>query len=268
MYLFCFWGIFEKMRDIVIPLGRGSKWEDNELRFSLRSVHKHLANVGRVFVIGEKPRFDHYVREPEAYEHGALNGNKSLLHVPFPDLHPNKERSIYEKILHACSLNMIKSPFLFMNDDHFLLQDFDANYFPSFHKADLSVAAQALPEHSLYRKTYERTRQTLVDRGLPTQNFDTHCPILYDADLFRHAMPQYEWNHPLAYTIKSLYANTLKIEGVLERDGKFAFVPTDQQMLRDYVTGRKFFSIGDHAVNEELATFLLTLYPEPSPWEV
>jgi len=255
------------MIDVVYVLGRGSRWEDNELRFSLRSVHKHLQNVGTVFVVGERPRFNHYVREPMAWER-PFDGQRALFHVPFPDLHHNKERNIYEKVLHACSLRFVSSPFLFMNDDHFLLQDFDADTFPDFHKADLSVAAQAMPGYSSYRQTLEHTREVLVERGLPTANFDVHCPIRYDAERFRAVMPTYDWTHPRAFAVKSLYGNSVGLAGTLQRDGKFSFVPTDQRMLVEYVRDRPFFSVGDHAVNEHLADFLLGLYPDPSPWEV
>lgn len=258
------------MIDLVYVLNRGSRWEDNELRFSLRSVHKHLANVGQVFVVGDKPRFDHWVKDFPAFHAAHLDPTRAqvLHHVPYSDRHANKERNIYEKVLYACSMQMISSPFLFMNDDHFLLADFDADTFPDFHKADLSSAASQLPAYHLYRQTLERTRETLVDLGLPTVNFDSHCPIRYDAARFARVMPQYDWSHPRAFAVKSLYANSLRLAGVPERDGKFGFVPTDQAMLREYIKDRKYFSVGDHAVNQELATFLLALYPEPSPWEV
>ncbi len=240
------------MTDLIFPLNRQSSWSDNELRFSLRSIHKHLKNVGNIYVIGAKPQFSY--------------NEELLVHLPSQDESGNKEYNIYKKILSFCGIHT--GTFLFFNDDHFLLQDFDADTFPFFHKADLSVAAGALPEYNFYRQVLERTRQTLVDRNLPTLNFDSHCPILYDAERFMKVMPTYDWSNPLAFTIKSLYANTVGIEGVLERDGKFAFIPTNQQMLVDYTKDRKFFSSADHSINLDFATFLETLYPEKSPWEM
>ena len=38
--------------DIVYPLGRGSQWRDNELRYSLRSLEMYGVNVGKVYMIG------------------------------------------------------------------------------------------------------------------------------------------------------------------------------------------------------------------------
>lgn len=36
--------------DILYVIGRGSKWENNELRYSLRSLEKNGINVGNIFI--------------------------------------------------------------------------------------------------------------------------------------------------------------------------------------------------------------------------
>jgi hypothetical protein len=41
--------------DVVYPLGTGSVWQDNELRYSLRSLEKNFPDLGRVYVVGHKP---------------------------------------------------------------------------------------------------------------------------------------------------------------------------------------------------------------------
>jgi len=38
--------------DVVYPLSNGSHWDNNELRYSLRSLEKYALNLGRVFVVG------------------------------------------------------------------------------------------------------------------------------------------------------------------------------------------------------------------------
>lgn len=240
------------MVDLVYPLGTGSRWENNELRFSLRSVAKHLTGVRNIYVVGELP--------------GWLQG---VIHVPFyEEPRSNKERNIYEKVKHLCRLEQVSDQFLFMNDDHFFLQNFDAPTFPFIHKKDLLVAARTLPENSRYRRSLLRTRRTLSDLGLPTVNFDVHCPVLYDKHRFPQVMGQYDWTNTYAFTVKSLYCNSLRIEGVLERDGKVDFVPQDQVQLEDYTKDRRFFSVGDHAITHELAAFMHRLYPQASPWEL
>ena len=43
--------------DIVIPLGTGSRWQNNELRFALRSIEKYLTGYDKIFIIGECPSY-------------------------------------------------------------------------------------------------------------------------------------------------------------------------------------------------------------------
>ena len=47
----------QKQIDVVYVLGTGSNWDNNEIRFSLRSLAKNLKGMGRVFVVGERPAF-------------------------------------------------------------------------------------------------------------------------------------------------------------------------------------------------------------------
>ena len=65
--------------DIVYPLGTGSKWQDSELRFSLRSIEKNFIDKGTVWVIGHKPDW-------------LINAR----HIPMPDKHKhNKDANIW-----------------------------------------------------------------------------------------------------------------------------------------------------------------------------
>ncbi len=50
--------------DIVIALGTGSRWMDNELRYALRSIEKHLkGHTGRILLIGQRPKWVNKVHE-------------------------------------------------------------------------------------------------------------------------------------------------------------------------------------------------------------
>ena len=43
--------------DILYVVGRGSTWNNNELKYSLRSIAKNGINVDRVFIVGYIPDF-------------------------------------------------------------------------------------------------------------------------------------------------------------------------------------------------------------------
>src|SRR6187431_2538921 len=97
-----------ELTDILIPLGKGSRHNDLELVYCLRSIEKHLKGVGNVFIVGESPE-----------------RVKNCMHVSVKDSPNNWDRAknIYRKIRRCCSLPDLSDNFLFMNDDHFLLSD-------------------------------------------------------------------------------------------------------------------------------------------------
>ncbi len=238
------------MIDIVYPIGNGSRWDNNELRYSLRSVQKYLSNVGRVHIVGELPDFIH-----------AVN------YIPFQDIHRWKETRIALKILKACQADYIGENFLFMNDDHFLLRPFDAEAFPYFMKETIATTAQNRRFNDAYRKSLVNSYMALTKNNFLTHNFDVHCPIIYNKKQFSAMMAMYDWDETnYSFIIKSMYCNTFGIPGVPCSDLKINN-PLDHCQLTDIIRGREFFSIGDRAVNSDLLMLMENLYPEPSIYE-
>ena len=45
------------MIDVVYILGDGSKWGNNEIKYSLRSLEKYGKNIRDVYICGNKPYF-------------------------------------------------------------------------------------------------------------------------------------------------------------------------------------------------------------------
>ncbi len=233
--------------DVVIPLNHRSFWNDNELKYALRSIQKHLKNYRDVFIIGNKPR----------------GGLVNLGHIPFPDQFLYPARNIFAKIMKACKNDEISENFLFMNDDHFLLSNFEADKFPFFYKGFLK---EDLSNPTDYKHTIENTIRVL-NGAHPLKNFDTHTPILYNKKRFIESLDIYDWNLPHAYAIKSLYCNVQNIPGVYEPDGKIRRAK-EASMLRSYLANKKVFSIDDTAINIPLENYFKSLYPEKSKYEL
>ena len=237
------------MIDCVYVLGRGSAWDNNEIRYSLRSIHKHLSNYRNIVIVGERPDF-----------------LQNVIHIPYPDKHVCKETNIYLKILAACQSEQVSDQFLFFNDDHFLNHNFDAPTFPFYYKSDISIPLLKLPQRNLYRISVMRTARILRDNNFSTKYFDTHTPIIYDKNKFIEVMARYDWTHRFGFTVKSLYSNSLGIQGVLEPDCKINFIGTKDQ-LSQCISSRKVWSIGNKAIGGGLGELMNELYPTPSPWE-
>lgn len=232
---------------IVIPLGNGSRWNDTELRYCLRSVEKLLTGYGEVFLIGEKPSF--------------LNNN--IIHIPCPDHGDktyDKERNIYTKIMAAIADQRVTDDFLFMNDDHFLLQDYEAGTFPYYCQGWLSEFMTVTD----YKNTVRNTIDWLLGRDCPY--FDIHCPIVYNKEKFTWCVPHADWGKQFGYCIKTIYCEINAITAPEYPDLKINEV-LPASKIREQIAGRTWFSIGDRAREGGLLRVLQELYPRKSKYE-
>lgn len=232
--------------DIVYVLGTGSRWHNNELRYSLRSVEKHLKAYDNVYIVGFKP--------------GWL---QNVIHIPADDaFRQEKERNIFHKITVACLDKRVSEDFIFFNDDHFLLQDVES--MPYYHREPLEQYVKG--RVTTYKISANNTLQALKRRGYSTLNFDVHAPIIYNKSKFLE-LKKYNWNIRGAYIIKSLYCNTHGITGEMLTDCKIQ-TPLTELQLHDRIKGRPVFSIGDGAITKTLRLFMDRLYPRESEFEM
>lgn len=238
------------MTDIVLPLGKGSIWQNQEIKYSLRSVEKYLSGVRDIYIIGEEvPSFLKDVRQ-----------------IHMLDIHVSKETNIYDKIIRACQETNISEDFLFFNDDHFLLSEFEASTFPFFCNGHLRSMVDRNKKGNYY-KAVCNTYRTLIGRNLPTVHFDLHCPILYNKQKFITEMRNYDWSNRISFIIKSLYGNSIQIQSTDRESDCKINKPCLSQEILDIIKNRKFFSIGNLAINEQLKITMEQLYPNSSRWE-
>jgi len=196
------------MISVVYTIGKGSRWNDYELLFSLRSIQKHLKGIGEVFIIGECPDF-------------LTNVN----HIPAKDPYAVPDTNIMLKIKTACETMEVSEDFLFMNDDHYLMTDFEADKFPYFYCSTLEVYLKKRAGDG-YGRRARNTRTSLLERGLKDKHFDIHYPILYNKKAFiEQVCDKYDMTKKDGFVLKSLYANGLKIEGIETKDFKLNVPP-------------------------------------------
>lgn len=224
-----------------------------ELRYSIRSMEKHLKKLGEIFIVGELPDF-----------------LTRVIHIPCENKHKhNAGRNIYEKTLAACRHPALSDHFFAAADDNFLLAPLSPKGYKYYHSGKLETLLDKLSDKTSYFKPYVRsTYEALTERRLPTWNFSVHIPIIYQKQIFIEAMESYDWDRPKkGYTIKSLYANTLKIKGDELKDNKLHSPKTMTAIARK-IEGTRFVSTNEHSFNAEMIATLAALFPEPSTREM
>jgi len=244
--------------DLVYVIGTGSRWDDNELKYSLRSVEKHGTNVGKVIIVGYLPE---WIQKTQ------------VIHIP-ESFDFYKERNIMECIRLACKNTKVSKDFLYMNDDFFFNLDFDCAQFPTYVRPyDLHEyvwgAERTKNRWNKYTRIIEQTHNALLSRGLPILTYDLHVPMPINKKKYLEAVHQFDWNCPkrLGYTYRSIYGNYWQIPATIHSDVKYHKIATWEGFLRS-VSDKPFFSTDDSSDIRHLQTALEILYPKKSRWEV
>jgi hypothetical protein len=247
------------MTSIVIPLsaplGFGSRNNDIELRYCLRSIEKHLSGYGDIFLVGHKPKWI----------------NDKVIHIPAEDEQRTwwKERNIYRKILLACEDPRVSDDFLFMNDDHYLLADYVAGEFPYYWEGELT---DYVGREDQYGNTIRNTFEYFTAGKYWAKYFDIHSPILYNKGRFEKYVAPMGWNRKYGYSIKTSYCVYWPEEWLSSRieypDLKIN-QPLPPQKVKELLTGRSWFSVGNKAfdIGGGMERVLQELYPNKSKYE-
>jgi hypothetical protein len=230
------------MVDIVIPHNHRSTQKHLELRMCLRSIEKHLTNVRNVVIVGYLPEF--------------VTG---VTHIPFDEDPRNRfrDRNIAYKVNEAFKHRQVSDDILMVHDDHFLLDDYDAGAFPYYHCGPM------VPNVGQYAHTKENTICVVGE----TNNYDTHCPIVFNRQKFQDTVMNADWSKWYGYCLKTLYCSLNGIEGEYYEDIKIRLPLTYPEII-EQISGRKWFSIGDRCfVKNGMKQVLQDLFTVKSKYE-
>lgn len=240
------------MIDVVIPLGTGSKHSNIELRYTLRGIENHLRGIGCIYIVGHCP--------------GWL---KNIIHLPIKEFDSGakfKEHNIFMKVLHACKF--IKGEFLFMNDDHFLIRDFNgyAEFWPPLCEGTVLELNYNRTQDDPYWNTVFNTAMVV---GGAAKNFDVHCPMRMFGECVENLAEEFplEVWEKYGYLFKSLYAKTERIGGYPCIDLKFR-EPLKKIDILAAIQNKAWFSLDERAMNADMMEILSELYPVKSSYEV
>lgn len=235
--------------DLVYILGTGSAWQNNEIRYSLRSVEMFLQDFGNVYIIGNRPTWF----------------NEHVIEIPAKDLHKNKARNIMEKIYIACCDPRISENFMLFNDDYFLLKNISAINYPYYYKCDLNYTVKV--NVGEYQHHAQATLDLMLANNLPIFNFDSHYPIIYNKTKFRTLVEKLNLNIPYGFIARSTYCNYYGIKGFEKPDCKISH-PYRIERIQQLNEHRECFSTSEQAINLAMQKYLKQLYPNKSKYEI
>ena len=231
--------------DAVYILGEGSKYDNAEIVYSVRSLCKHVKNLRRMWIVGARPRhFD--LRTYQFIPHGR----------PYVC----KDAVIAGGMEKACLDRDVSDPFLCVHDDHFMLKDFDAAEFPAWHKMS---GVMWRSSDKRYDKDLKACERILKHAGVKAPvSFETHTPILVHKREFLRALRRVDLRRD-NFTVKSLYANLCDRLNKVQLDD---YKVKGDKIEWNRMEGRPCFSVSNEipACAWEL---LKKLYPTPSPFE-
>jgi len=223
--------------DIVIPY---KETKSREIIYALRSVESYLSEVDNVFIIGDDPFF-----------------LQNVIHIPAKDIpgYKHKEFNCHSKLMLACRNSEIGETFLYMNDDHYLLQKYNAEIFPNYYFGSINKNTGV----GLYASTVENT----IRIGGEIKNFDIHCPMIIGKYQYREVVGSLNWTLPFGYCIKSVYGYGIGLWGQSMPDCKVKFEGEFPG------SDRAWFSTSDKWIGwTGSKLFIESLFPNKSKYEL
>lgn len=252
--------------DVVYILGKGSKWSNNEIRYSIRSFVKHFKELRNIVVVGERPVF--------------LDG---IVHIPCEDRKDvNKDARMMIKIMQACKDSRVSDNFILCCDDTVIMEPLAMADFKGWHEGPVMYDAQAdMLDHRRYgdnsgRKPSEwfeyvyNTGRELKRKCLPDNNYDkAHAPQPINKAEFIQILSSWDMVKT-RYTISNIYNNSTRLfkgENIRGKNLKiYGFLKQDE--INRITAGKTCINYNDNGLNEDLKDWLSATFPNPTEFEI
>jgi hypothetical protein len=234
--------------DVVIPMSNGSYWRDNELRYCLRSLEKNFIDLGKIFIVGHKPKWV-----------------KNVSHIAIGDIYPdNKGANIIRKLTSMCVNINVSDDFLFVSDDQCVLYPHRAHDFHAYYTYNM----KGLPlrkGNKMWMQCLRNARKALLADDKSCYNYEPHIPLMINKEAYREIMLKYRWED-IQYPTLSLYFNNyLKHHEKLPADCRAFF--DQERMDVDIIKGKQFLGYSDLGLSFKLMQKLAELFPKKCSFE-
>lgn len=190
------------MQDIVYIVRPGENNE--ELRYSLRSLEKNFPNHGTVWIIGYKPSWVQHVRTIYKVQKGT------------------KYKNGYNNLLAAANHPEISGDFILMNDDFFVTKEITE--IPRYNRGLLDDVIETFEQYGAHKYYWTMRHTAEYFRRLKIQNplsYELHVPMIINKQKYIESMAQWMAVDPTAKLNKrTVYGNYVDYGGETIEDVK------------------------------------------------
>lgn len=229
--------------DVLYILGSGSKWNNNEIRYSLRSLKNILYRD--VYIVGE-----------------SLPWFQNIHHVPADDPYENKQKNAIRKLQIATEIPSLSDDFILFNDDFYVLEPLDE--IPVFYRFTLrdmvnhfKVFKKTVPRGRAGTWRYEEAILNTYERYPDGLDYSLHVPIIFNKNKVRDTIDS---TNGEPFLLRSLYGNDHQIGGTQIKDVKVHELTEDP-------TGPFISSHDTIRRDQRFQDFLRARFPDPSTHE-
>lgn len=228
-------------------------WAENEqLRYSLRSLAKNMPYVDRVWVVGSCPAW-------------VSDEVGKIILEPTEDKFDNQRQSLRA----ACADDRISDDFVLMNDDMFALAELSE--LPVWHLGPLDLLIRRLrkrgetPENNQWVRGLVAMLAQMCEWGFRNPNaYEAHVPLPFNRKRLAHLIDTANHSPFLAGCV---YSATQGPMGTLGENVKIGELGS-QELLAAMVSGIPFLSTEDDAFEfGNAGTFIRTVFPDPCMYE-
>lgn len=226
---------------ILVPLGSGSNWQNNELRYMLRSIEQNLKGDYEIEIYGDAPNWVTNVKvvKTERYYPEWLREKKQK----------EKKGLDYENFFDT--LNKVKmfakaneGKFLYMYDDVLVIREININYIRNIPLEIELPIYYHIRKHEKHGRTINSSVDVLNNENSffsprDIYNYETHIPRVYECEKMRQCFAMFDFTKmEIPYALATVYCNYY-----------------DEDSYR-YTDGIKSIKAGFYGINENVASYL------------
>lgn len=254
----------------IVYLFRHSKFDDAEMRNSLRSVAQHLTWIRKIWVFGDRPKF--LSNDMSVVEHVPWEAVAWLRHVQAP------VRNFFLQCFLVAQHPEVEAEFLLFCDDYILL-DRVSEAVAKRNRYLQNLAEVKSRGTGLWKEALWRTYDLLKRMKYPGYNFETHTPMYLTK---RHMFEAYRDLRD--FVTEDRFAGLLGPTGILNhayKQQRFPLTLLSEENLSvglhhkpavyadivEKAKGKLFMNFDDDAFSDDLRQFLTERFPEPCVYE-